>query len=224
MNDDLKKVLSRLEAEPSISAIVRTYEDALEKPTKNQFYSLAGFAASSFLSILYWFLGERQISANLTLENLVSVALSLSGVALGLGLAGVAIYSSSLKPETLRALAIADYPKTNVSLLKMILASFVYAIVSFLKLVSVCVIFYLFVSTGSFINEMILLLFRDSSRASVFLSLMFFPIFSYYFVFAFSNLWSFVYNLHLTFVTIAAAEILLLEKQEQKEGVSKIAK
>jgi hypothetical protein len=212
MSSELMSILSRLEAESSLSAVVRSYEAVLERPLKNKFYAWLGFVGAGFAALLYWFFGGNYKLVDLTLGSLVGFALSFSGVSLGLGLAGLSIYSSSLKPNVLLAMVRADYPSSKKSLLSMILASFVYAIIAFLRLFSICAVYYVFISSNSFINEMILLLFVDQSKAGLFISLFFFPLFVYQIVFAFSTLWSFIYNLHLTFITVASAEIALLLK------------
>jgi hypothetical protein len=219
MNSDVDDILGRLEAESSISSIVRSYEAVLERPLKNKFYAWAAFLVASAASLLFWCFGNQFEHVDATLVNLVGLALSFSGVALGLGLAGLAIYSSSLKPEILLAMVKADYPGSRQSLLKTILASFVYAIVSFIKLFAVCGTYYVFVSSNSFVSDLITSLFSDVPRAELFFSLCFFPIFMYQIVFAFSTLWSFIFNLHLTFITVAAAEIVLLKKRETQAKV-----
>lgn len=206
------EVEKRLLADESISQILRTYESAFPKPLKNTVYARLSFVFASAISLAVWNFGVRSDHFSETLSSLVEVGFALSGVALGLGLAGIAIYASSLKPQTLELLTKANYPGTQISALRFILSTFVYVIVAFLRLTLVCFLYYLLASEKSFLLALISDLFEKPRDAVLFAGLVFFPVFLHSFVFAFSNLWSFVLNLHKSILIIAATEVVIFGK------------
>lgn len=211
------EIEDRLLVDESLSQIVRVYESAFPKPLKNTAYSRIAFVICSLVSVIVWNTDVQFKLLSATLSNLVDLGISLSGVALGLGLAGVAIYTSSLKPHTLEILTRTNYPKTTISALRFILSTFVYVIVAFLKLVIICVVYYLLISEDSFVLEIISKQFDERDNAFVLFSLFYLPFFFYYFVFAFSNLWSFVLNLHRSILIIAATEVVILGRDEKNK-------
>jgi hypothetical protein len=200
---------SRLLVENSIQEIVSTYEDAFGGDLKNTHFSWVVAFFVSVLSVFAWVLDVDPSLLSATISDLVGLGVALAGVALGLGLAGVAIYISSLKPQTLKLLTQANYPGTSVSALRFILSTFVYVIVAFLRLVVVCVLYYLLFSTNSFVLEFISRQFADPVEFRCAVGLIFLPIYLYYFTFALSNLRSFVLNLHRSILIIAATDLTL---------------
>ncbi len=215
MKDDHQEISGRLLSDSTLGQIVRTYESAYPGRLKNTDYSRLAFFATALLALLLWHTNAPYSHIDRTLVNMTNIGISLSGVALGLGLAGVAIYTSSIKPEMLRILANTDYPGTRTSALRFILAAFVYVIVAFLKLCVACAIFFFLFAADSPVLNLVALLFTKPDEAKKFFALMFSPVFAFYFVFAFSNLWSFVFNLHRSIMIIAAAEIVLQSRADE---------
>jgi hypothetical protein len=116
---------------------------------------------------------------------------------LTLGIAGIAIYTSSLKPEMLRAMMKADYPGTSISSLSFVLSAFVYVLIAFLRLFAMNVVFVFAFSPDSFVLEFFSHAFQDREAAKMFFMLFFLSIYTFFLIFAFSNLWSFVFNLYV---------------------------
>ncbi|CAN1496970.1 hypothetical protein MCELHM10_00378 [Paracoccaceae bacterium] len=218
MSQSPEEIERRLLGDDSISQIIRTYESAFPKPLKNTVYSWMAFTSAALVSVVMWNFGVSSKLLSETLSKLVEVGFALSGVALGLGLAGVAIYASSLKPQTLDLLTRTNYPGTDISALRFILSTFVYVIVAFLRLSLVCFLYYLVASDRSFVLDLISRIFEKPLDAILFAGLAFLPVFFFFFVFAFSNLWSFVLNLHRSILIIAATEVVIISKTKPDSG------
>lgn len=214
MSQTPDEVESRLLGDKSISQIIRTYESAFPKPLKNTVYFWMAFVLAVLVSVLMWNFGVSSKLLSEKLSKLVEVGFALAGVALGLGLAGIAIYASSLKPHILELLTKTNYPGTEISALRFILSTFVYVIVAFLRLSLVCFLYYIVASDRSFLLVFISGFFKQPAEAVLFAGLSFLPVFFFFFVFAFSNLWSFVLNIHRSILIIAATEVVIIGKDK----------
>ncbi len=193
-------------SEKNLSALLKVFEDAFPKPLASKALGAwSGFVSFFFLIAVWHFRGIDGKVLQESASLMASYSLTVSSALMGVVIAGMSIFATSLKPKVANGLIETTYPGTDVSSLKFIFAMFAYLLFSLLVVVIACGVFYFVLAD----KALLLTAFRRFVEPSFNLDILNFCLISYVSVllgltvFLGSLLKSFIWNLHQVLLVVA---------------------
>lgn len=145
MNNQLRDIFF----ERSLRDIRKSYLSGFSNPTKNFKFSIVIFVLTGALCLYGLELGITSKELSKFNNSLVGFGVVLAGSGVGIIIAGFAIMAGSLDKNTFGALSKFPHEDTDVPMLNFIFSIFVYVLLIFLRLFTVCFCYLLVLNENS---------------------------------------------------------------------------